>query len=72
LSILSVRIFDSSVERGMPSRSAAPDGPNTRPPLARRASSMIVFSWIASELRSGSRLSDEGRADSQLAPALDH
>src|SRR5262245_60035465 len=30
------RIFDSSVERAMPSRAAAPDGPNTRPPLARR------------------------------------
>jgi hypothetical protein len=28
-------MFASSVERERPSRSAAPDGPNTRPPLAR-------------------------------------
>src|SRR5262249_54372125 len=35
LLIRNARIFDSSVERGMPSRSAAPDGPNTRPPVAR-------------------------------------
>src|SRR6266446_9972621 len=31
LSIFSDRIFDSSVDRGMPSLSAAPSGPNTRP-----------------------------------------
>src|SRR5258708_16078905 len=37
LLILSARIFDSSVDRGIPSRAAAPEGPKTRPPLARRA-----------------------------------
>jgi len=39
----SARILDSSVERGIPSRVAAPDGPNTLPLLARNASSMIAF-----------------------------
>src|SRR6266853_214210 len=62
LSILSVRIFDSSVERGIPSRSAAPACPNIRPPLARRASSMIVFSWVASELKRRKLRLDDGRA----------
>ena len=38
------RIFDSSVERGMHNLAAAPDGPNTRPPVARSASSIIAFS----------------------------
>jgi hypothetical protein len=44
LLILSARILDSRVERGIPSRAAAPDGPNTHPPLARKASSTIAFS----------------------------
>jgi hypothetical protein len=44
LLIFSARIFDSSVERGIPSRAAAPEGPKTRPPQARKASLMIVFS----------------------------
>jgi len=30
------RIFDSSLERGIPRRAAAPDGPCTRPLLAQR------------------------------------
>ena len=38
------RIFDSSVERAVPSFAAAPDGPNTRPWHSRRAASMISFS----------------------------
>jgi hypothetical protein len=44
LSIPKARILDSSVERGMHSLTAAPKGPNTRPPVARNASSMIAFS----------------------------
>jgi len=32
------RIFDSSVERAIPSLAAAPDGPKTRPWLSRKAS----------------------------------
>jgi len=43
LSIRNARIFDSSVERGMPSRAAAPAGPYTRPPHACRASSMTAL-----------------------------
>jgi hypothetical protein len=31
LLIFSARIFDSSVDRAIPSLAAAPDGPNTRP-----------------------------------------
>src|SRR4029077_11239477 len=49
LSIFSARILDSSVERGIPRRAAAPEGPNTRPRLARNASSTIAFSCAASE-----------------------
>ena len=41
LSILSARIFDSRVVLRMPSRSAAPDGPATRPRLFSSAASMI-------------------------------
>src|SRR5208282_2803648 len=41
-------IFDSRVDRGMPSLAAAPDGPNTRPPLSFRAASIISFSCAAS------------------------
>src|SRR5262245_17331374 len=61
------RIFDSSVDRAIPSRAAAPDGPNTRPPLARRASSMIAFSWPASVLDNADRVSTAGLAVSQLS-----
>src|SRR5260370_37645545 len=70
LLILSARIFDSSVERGIPRRAAAPDGPNTRPPLARSASSMIAFSWAASVLDNASRLSTSGLADTQLSSTV--
>ena len=68
--IFSARIFDSSVERGIPRRAAAPAGPNTRPPLARNASSMIAFSWPASVLGNASRLSTAGRAESQLSSTV--
>ena len=44
LLILSDRIFDSSVDRAIPSLAAALNGPNTRPWLSRRAASMISFS----------------------------
>src|SRR5262247_1577572 len=37
-------IFDSSVLPGIPSLVAAPDGPDTRPQLSRRAHSMISLS----------------------------
>jgi hypothetical protein len=35
--ILSARIFDSSVERGIPRSPAAPDRPATRPPVSSGA-----------------------------------
>src|SRR5882762_7215029 len=47
LSIFSDLIFDSRVDPGIPSLAAAPDGPDTRPPLSRRAASMISFSSAA-------------------------
>src|SRR6266851_2524360 len=53
LSIFSDLIFDSSVDRGMPNLAAAPVGPNTRPWLAFRASSIMFFS-CASSLRGSS------------------
>ena len=37
LLILSDRIFDSRVDRAIPSLAAAPEGPNTRPWHSRRA-----------------------------------
>src|SRR5262249_35447987 len=65
LSIPSARIFVSSVDRAMPSRVAAPVGPYTRPPLARRASSIRARSWWASVLGQG-RLFFAGVVASQL------
>src|SRR5439155_816939 len=53
LSIFSNLIFDSSVDRGMPNLAAAPVGPNTRPRLAFRASSIMFFS-CSSSLRGSS------------------
>src|SRR5271163_1594785 len=44
LLILSERILDSSVEAGMPSRTAAPDGPEMRPSAASSADSINSFS----------------------------
>jgi hypothetical protein len=57
LLIPNARILDSSVERGIPSFAAAPEDPNTRPPVARSASSMSAFSCEASVLEIPSRLS---------------
>src|SRR5215475_3505423 len=48
LSMPRVRIFVSSVERGIPSFAAAPDGPATRPRLSRRAASIRSFSRLLS------------------------
>src|SRR4029077_4412014 len=43
-SIFSALIFDSKVEGGSPSRSAAPNGPATRPLLSINAASIASFS----------------------------
>ena len=56
LLILRDLIFDSSVDPGIPSLAAAPDGPETWPPLSRRAASIISFSWEASVRVSSVRL----------------
>src|SRR6266403_261226 len=48
LSILSERIFDSNVDRGMPNLAAAPAAPNTLPPLSFRAASIMFFSCAIS------------------------
>src|ERR1700688_4010110 len=53
LLILSERIFDSNVDRGMPNLAAAPGGPNIRPRLSFRAASIISFS-CARRLRDSS------------------
>src|ERR1700681_3897449 len=47
LLIFSDLILESKVEPGIPSLAAAPDGPDTRPPLSRRAVSIISFCWAA-------------------------
>src|SRR5260370_41297414 len=52
LLIFSDLIFDSKVDPGKLSLAAAPDGPDTCPPLSRRAASIISFSWAASFLGS--------------------
>src|ERR1700686_928037 len=48
LLILSDRIFDSNVDRGMPNLAAAPLGPKIRPRLSFRAASIISFSCARS------------------------
>src|SRR5437879_11168555 len=48
LFIFSDLIFDSNVDPGIPNLAAAPVGPDTCPPLSRRAASIISFSWSAS------------------------
>src|SRR6266446_10923875 len=48
LLIFSDLIFDSRVDPGKPSLAAAPDGPDTCPPLSPRAASIISFSLAAS------------------------
>jgi len=51
LLIFSDLIFESRVDPGRPSLAAAPEGPDTRPPLSRRAGSMISFSSYRGLLR---------------------
>jgi len=41
------RIFDSKVDGGIPSKAAAPDGPDTRPRASARAESIILRSSVA-------------------------
>src|SRR4029077_6364609 len=48
LSIFSDRIFDSSVDRGMPNLAAAPVGPDIRPRLSFSPASIISFSCAKS------------------------
>src|SRR6266851_3970300 len=70
LLILSDLIFDSKVDPGKPSFAAAPDGPDTCPPLSRRAASIISFSWAASFPDSSGWLFGAlagGRRESQLS-----
>src|SRR4029077_1344372 len=54
LLIFSDLIFESRVDPGIPNLAAAPDGPDTRPPDSRRATSIISFSW-ATSIRDSSR-----------------
>src|SRR5258708_1998410 len=68
LLIFSARILDSSVERGIRRRAAAPEGPKTRPPVARKASSTIAFSCAARLL--DNRLSIAGFVDNQLSSTV--
>src|SRR5713101_3678272 len=70
LLIFSDRILDSRVDPGKPSLVAAPDGPDTCPPLSRRAASIISFSWAASFRDSSSWLFGSlvrARRESQLS-----
>src|SRR6266536_459587 len=63
LSILRVLIFDSNVDRAIPSLAAAPDGPKTRPRDSVRAASIACFSsavtlclssgWLVGDVRNG-------------------
>src|SRR6266481_3547083 len=70
LLIFSDLIFDSKVDRGIPSLAAAPDGPYTRPLHSLSAASIIAFSWEGSFLRGSSTLPGtvmEGCRESQLS-----
>src|SRR3954462_2283998 len=70
LLIFSVRILASSVDRGIPSRAAAPAGPNTRPPLALNASSTSAFSCAANAPGRPSRLLTGCVVGSQLSSTV--
>src|SRR6202035_3740231 len=68
LLMLSDRIFDSRVDRAIPSLAAAPVGPKIRPWDSRRASSIISLSVAATFSGSKSLFPDlvsTGRWDSQ-------
>src|SRR5215472_16202058 len=51
--IFSDLIFESRVDRGMPSLTAAPNGPDTRPLVSARAVSILSFSRATSSSESG-------------------
>src|SRR5258705_5246078 len=73
LLMLSDRIFDSKVDRAIPSLAAAPDGPNIRPWDSRRASSIISLSVAATfsgRKNSFPDLVSRGRLDSQLSSTV--
>src|SRR6266850_132967 len=73
LLMLSDRIFDSRVDRAIPSLAAAPDGPNIRPWDSRRASSIISISVAATFSERKSLFPDlvsSGRWDSQLSSTV--
>src|SRR5262249_7961909 len=60
LSIFRDRIFDSSVDRGMPNLAAAPVGPDTRPPVSFSAASIMSFSCTRSLRGSSTCCFDSG------------
>src|SRR5208283_485201 len=78
LSILSDLIFESRVEPGIPSLTAAPEGPDTLPLLSSSAASIISFSREASFRDSSGRPSSgppfrslaRGCRDSQLSSTV--
>src|SRR5207302_11451738 len=73
LLMLSDRIFDSRVDRAIPSLAAAPEGPNIRPWDSRRASSIISLSVAATfSERKGlfPDLMSSGGWDSQLSSTV--
>src|SRR5437764_10814974 len=51
--ILSDLIFESRVDRGMPSLAAAPEGPDTRPLVSTKVASILSFSRATSSSESG-------------------
>jgi hypothetical protein len=59
LSIFRVLIFDSKIDRTIPSLTAAPDGPKTRPPDSVRAASIACLSSAATLCRVKLPLSSE-------------
>src|SRR5215831_6756608 len=50
--IFSDLIFESRVDRGMPSLAAAPEGPDTRPLVSANAASILSFSRVTSSSES--------------------
>src|SRR5580704_15807951 len=69
LLIFNALIFVSSVDRGMPSLAAAPEGPYTRPPHSRKAASMAAFSSAGDRLKRLGWIKESGtRASPAMAP----
>src|SRR6266403_383028 len=74
--ILSCLIFESSVERGIPSIAAAPAGPATFPLLSARAVSIIFLSWFwrvsgkgpANSCRGGCTLASQAFSIPKVSP----